>query len=84
MPKRPVKVDWTSWATHGRWWERLPPVGHPLWKMAQGVLALSGLAIVSWHGMSGGHDGVVDVSDGAGALGLGLTGKLIWNLLKRS
>lgn len=85
MPSLPTTERPTSphpRAPSSRWWEdRLPPTDHPLWKVAQGALAVAGLTILVWHGMGGEHAGL-DAADGAGALGVGLAGKLFYQFLR--
>ena len=61
---------------------RLWPANHPIWKLAQSIVALVGLSIVAFHGIDGGHIGGVDLEDGAGVAGLGLAGKLVYQALK--
>lgn len=63
------------------WWDRMPPADHPLWKIAQGALAVAGLTILVWHGVGGEHAGL-DAADGAGAIGLGVAGKLFYQFLR--
>lgn len=56
----------------------LPPKDHPIWKVLQGAISLVGLLILVIHGVDGGHTTGLDASDGAGAVGVGLAGRLAW------
>jgi hypothetical protein len=57
----------------------LPPADHPVWKIVHSVIAVVGLYIVVAHGAGGTHDvDTVDLSDGAGVLGLGAALRFFW------
>ena len=58
----------------------MPDKDHPIWKLAQGLIALAGLIWLGSHGMS---LETLD-ADGAatGAVGVGITGKLVYQFLK--
>lgn len=60
----------------------LPPSDHPVWKILQGLISLVGLAILATHGIDGGHTGGVDVEDGAGVVGLGVAGRMLYQTFK--
>ena len=60
------------------------PPDHPLWKLAQSLIALAGLYLLATHGVSlaeGLHSGP-DLGDAAGIGGAALAGKLIYQVLK--
>lgn len=57
-----------------RWWEHLPPVGHPLWRMVQIVIIVLGVIAIGSHGVD--HP-----SDAVATGGAGVTGWLVRSLL---
>ncbi|MGH7177885.1 MAG: hypothetical protein ACREJC_10925 [Tepidisphaeraceae bacterium] len=59
----------------------LPDKDHPLWKLAQSLVALAGIGLLVIHSLYGGHAGL-DLSDAAGAGGGLLGAKLIYQILK--
>lgn len=57
----------------------LPPVDHPIWKLAQTLATVLLLLVAARHGMAGQHDAAVstiDFSDLAGLVGGGVGLKL--------
>ena len=79
------QIDWSNWKTppDGPWWVRwLPPKDHPLWKTTQGLAGLGLATLMVWHGIDGSHTAGFDPADGAGVLGVGILGKLVWQYLK--
>lgn len=54
----------------------LPEKDHPVWKLAQSIVALVPLLWVSYHAWHG-HAGGVDLSDAAGVGGAALAMKLL-------
>lgn len=64
------------------WWQ---DAKHPIWKVAQGLIALAMLIVGSYHGIEladGQHAARVDLGDVTGLGGLGVTGKLLWDYFR--
>lgn len=57
-----------------RWWEKLPPPSHPLWKLAQACVVIAGLTIFLLHGSH-------HLEDAAGVGAGGVGGYMIRNLI---
>lgn len=55
---------------------KLPDKDHPLWKLAQSLVALLGLVLAARHAAIGEHV-AVDLSDAAGLGGAALGAKLL-------
>lgn len=47
----------------------LPPADHPIWKLLQTVVCVVGLAVLTMHGVDGGHGAGLDVEDVSGGVG---------------
>lgn len=60
----------------------LPDKDHPFWKVLQALISLVGLTILATHGIDGSHAGGVDLEDGAGVVGAGAAGRLLWQVIK--
>jgi len=58
-----------------------PPPDHPLWKLAQSLIALLALLIIVVHPTGAHHAAVPDMNDLIGVGGVGLAGKLLWQQL---
>jgi hypothetical protein len=61
----------------GRWWDKLPPESHPLWKILQSAVAIVGVGFLITH-MA--HEGV-DLHGAVGAVTGGSITLLAKNLL---
>lgn len=66
---------------------RRKPEQHPAWKLAQTAVAAVGLAIFAVHVGDGGHlseaaKSGIDAVDATGVVGLGLAGKLAYQLVR--
>lgn len=59
----------------------LPEKDHPVWKLAQSIVALVPILWVSYHAAHG-HTSGVDLSDAAGAGGAALAIKLLVQQMK--
>lgn len=60
-------------------WRHLLDAAHPVWRLAQGIVAIVGIWVAAAHG----HAGGVDASDAAGVGGAALAGRLAWLWIRR-